>query len=592
MLGALAVLALISVLAAAAAGGDNLVLRNAGPVARHGGPIAAMIADLAAALTLGGSVVAGWLLHQEADRARAMTLVAIAAGVTTLARGASLAFSYALATGQPLISARFGSDLNVYLATDLGAWYLTALVIAAAATTIAVVGTTPAIARAVAVAAGLVAFCSAMTGHAGGGQDHEVATSTMLVHLLAVGIWLGGLGLLQALPRTARDDARVVRGYSHLALICWVALALSGVWALAVRMNSVGEILTSAYVQLGVAKAVLLLALGALGVLQRRQIATGFGADDPGRQAASTYRRLAILELALMGLAVAIAAAMSSSPPPAEAGTPPPGPAGVLTGYPLPPAPDLATVLTAWRPAPFGMLLACVMVLVWWRPRSPQRDRGASRRLVLSGIVLVLLTSGPLNVYSKVLVSAHLLQHVLLMAVAGVLLGSVITIPSLARRTLGRRWWLAALIAAAPVALLGAVYAGPFLRPALDGHAAHLALQMLALTGGVLVALAVRATGGDAARILVAAAPVALGLAGGIVLVSTDLLIAASWFGATGRTWFADALADQQRGGIAVLVVVAATALAVGPALRPRRTPNPRGGRPCDRSTEAAGQAR
>ncbi|MDN5688110.1 MAG: CopD family protein, partial [Brachybacterium sp.] len=312
LLGALAVLALISVLAAAAAGGDNLVLRNAGPVARHGGPIAAMIADLAAAVTLGGSVVAGWLLHQEVDRARAMILVAIAAGVTTLARGASLAFSYALATGQPLISARFGSDLNVYLATDLGVWYLTALVIAAGATTIAVIGTTPVIARAVAVAAGLVAFCSAMTGHAGGGQDHEVATSTMLVHLLAVGIWLGGLGLLQALPRTARDDARVVRGYSHLALICWVALALSGVWALAVRMNSVGEILTSAYVQLGLAKAVLLLALGALGVLQRRQIATGFGADDPGRRAAGTYRRLAILELALMGLAVAIAAAMSS----------------------------------------------------------------------------------------------------------------------------------------------------------------------------------------------------------------------------------------------------------------------------------------
>ncbi|MDN5685980.1 MAG: cytochrome c oxidase assembly protein, partial [Brachybacterium sp.] len=251
-----------------------------------------------------------------------------------------------------------------------------------------------------------------------------------------------------------------------------------------------------------------------------------------------------------------------------------------------------ATVLTAWRPAPFGMLLACVMVLVWWRPRGPQRDRAASRRLVLAGVVLVLLTSGPLNVYSKVLVSAHLLQHALLLAVVGVLLGSVVTVPSPARRMVARRWWLAALIAAVPVALLGAVYAGPFLRPALDGHAAHLALQMLALTGGALIALAVRATGGDAARIPVAAAPVVLALAGGIVLVSTDLLIAASWFGATGRTWLADALADQQRGGIAVLVVVAATALAVGPALRPRRTPSPGRGSAPDRSTEAAGQTR
>nr|WP_245354683.1 CopD family protein [Brachybacterium sacelli] len=562
---------MISVLAAEAAGGDNLVLRNAGSLARHGGPVATMVADLAAALTLGGAVVAGWLLHEEADRVRAMTLVALAAGITTLARGASLAFSYAVATGQPVGSARFGSDLSVYLATELGIWYVTALVIAAAATTIAVTGTGRGIARTVAVAAGLIAFSSAMTGHAAGDSNHEVATSTMLVHLLAVGIWLGGLAILQALPRSARDDARVVRGYSHLALICWIALALSGVWALGVRVNSVGEILTSAYAQLGVAKAVLLIALAGLGVLQRRQLATGFTADGAGRQAAGTYRRLAILELALMGLAVAIAAAMSSSPPPADAGTPPPGPAGVLTGYPLPPAPDLGAVLTAWRPDPFGMLLACVMVLVWWRPRAPRRERGASVRLVLAGVVLVVLTSGPLNVYGKVLVSAHLLQHALLLAGAGVLLGSAVTVPSLLRRAVGRRRWLAALVAAVPVALLGAAYAGPILRLALDGHAAHLALQMLALCGGVLSALTVRATQGTGARLLIAAAPLALGLAGGIVLVSTDLLMASSWFGATGRQWLPDALADQHRGGLAVLAVAVLSALAAGLALRPAR---------------------
>src|SRR5690625_6317791 len=77
-------------------------------------------------------------------------------------------------------------------------------------------------------------------------------------------------------------------------------------------MNTPGEVLTSPYVQLGVAKAVLLIALGGLGALQRRQIATGFdesaAAGAPAAAAVGTYRQLALLELVLLGLAVALAA--------------------------------------------------------------------------------------------------------------------------------------------------------------------------------------------------------------------------------------------------------------------------------------------
>ena len=581
LLGGLIVLGGISVLAADAAGGDNLVLMDAGPIARRGAPIASTLADLAAALTLGGAVVAGWLLRSEEDRARVLLVVGIAAGVTTLARGASLAFSYAVATGQPVGSPRFGSDLSVFLATDLGIWLLTALVTAAATTTIAVLGTSVTIARTVAALASLVLFAAAMTGHAAGDETHEVGTSTMLIHLLAVGIWLGGLAVLQLLPDRGRDDAAVVRGYSHLALICWIALGLSGVWALAVRMNHPGEILTSAYVQLGVAKAVLLLLLAGLGALQRRAIATGF-ADAPAdgaRHARATYRRLALLELALMGLAVALAAAMSSSPPPAETGTPPAGPAGVLTGYPLPEAPTLAAVLTAWRPDPFGMALACVMLLIWWRPRAPRRPRAQSRRLLLSAVMLVLVTSGPLNVYGKVLVSAHVLQHLLLVIAVGALLGSVGAVPERLRALLGGRWWLALVASLLGPVALSAAYISPFLRIALDGHAMHLALQMLALFGGALSVLAVRAVEAAAPRwqsLLVAGAPLGAGLAAAAALMLSDRLLAASWFGATGRTWWADALADQQRGGLAALVLVAVTAVTAGVALavlRRRREP-------------------
>ena len=165
-----AVLALIAVLAADAAGGSNVVLRDAGLIARRGAPVSALIADLAVAVALGGSVLAGWLLREPGDRTRAMTLVAIAAAVTTLARGASLAFSYAVATGQAVGSERFGSDLNVFLGTDLGIWLVLALVVSATATTIAVTGSSVTVARIVAVAIAMVGFASAMTGHAAGDE--------------------------------------------------------------------------------------------------------------------------------------------------------------------------------------------------------------------------------------------------------------------------------------------------------------------------------------------------------------------------------------------------------------------------------------
>ena len=569
--GVLVLVAVVSVLAADAAGTGALALRDAGAVARHGGPIASLIADLAAALMLGGAVTAGWLLREDEDRVRAMALVAVAGGVTTLARGVSLLFSYAVATGQAVGSARFGSDLLVFVATDLGVWLLTAVVVAAIATTVAATGSSRGLARTVAVLAAVLAFCVSMTGHASGDSSHEVATSTMLVHLLGVGVWVGGLLVLQLLPARSRDDAAVVRGSSHLALVCWIALALSGVWALAVRMNGPGDLLTSAYVQIGLAKAVLLLALGALGALQRRQLATGLspqGRWEAGAVAA--YRRLALIELALMALAVALAAAMSSSPPPAEQSVPPAGAAGLLTGYALPPAPTLGAVLGQWRPAPFTMALAAVVLLVWWRASAPRRTRGQDVRMLLGLAALVLLTNGPTEVYATVTSSVHLLEHALLAAVAGVLIGSALVVPERWRGLRGRTQLLLLLPAAVPVLVVGAVYGvSPLLLIALDAHPAHLALQLLSLLVGVLATLAVRAS---SRPLLLALVPLVLAAAGGAALLMGDTLLAARWFGATGRPWWTDALADQRRGGMAVLVVTALTAAAVLPLQLRRRS--------------------
>lgn len=590
---AVAAAATLAAATASLAAGENIVLVDAGAIARHGAPASAVVADLSSALALGGSLVAGWIVRSDAARARALLVAAVCAGVWTIAQALALGFSYAVATGQPVGSPRFGSDASVFLGTDLGIWLITGLVVAAATTTVALLGSSVALARAVLLMSALGLFAKAMTGHAAGDANHEVATSTMLVHLLAMGAWIGALAVLQLLPAGAeRDSAAVIRRFSHLALVAWCALLASGVWALSVRMNGPGDILTSLYVQIGVAKAVLLLLLGLLGARQRRLLAqqaeaaadaapAGSGAADAAASAApgdriQEYRRLAVIELGLMGIAVALAAAMSSSPPPVQASPAATGPAGILTGYPLPPEPTLLHLLTTWRPDAFALAAAAALLLVWWRPSAPARDARRGLALVGAGIALVLICSSAVAVYAKVLVSAHLLQHLLLLLLVGPVLGAVVTIPAALRERAPRaadrrRAALLALAGTVPVLALVAVYASPLLRLALDGHAAHLALLGLAVLSGAAPVLAARLQAGRGARLVSLALPLVVVLAAGLVLATGTDLVQASWFGATGRTWRTDAVADQRQGGVLVLALAGAGLLAA--VLVARRRP-------------------
>lgn len=562
---ALAALSLVAVIAAAAAGGPAAtILARAGALARHGAPVAALLADLSGALVLGGGVVAGWVLGDEEDRdARPRVLRAVTAGtvVWTLAQLALVLTSYAIATGQPVTSPSFGSDLPVYLATDLGGWLLVSLVLAAATTVLAVGGTGPRAARLLALCASASLLAKAMTGHASGSAGHETATSTMLVHLIAGGIWIGGLAVLQLVPGDRPGAAAVVRRFSRLALVCWIALLASGAWALAVRMNGPGDLLTSAYVQLGAAKAMILALLGGAGALQRRLLAQEASARPHD---GALYRRLAVLELALMGLAVALAAAMSSSPPPAAQVPGSAQPAELLTDYPLPPAPDLAGILVSWRPDAFAIAAVAILALAWWWPTAPHRSRRSTGLLVAGLAAALLVQCGPLAVYGKVLVSAHLAQHVALLTVIGPLLGAALA-TSVPGHRADRRRWAAAGTAVLAVGALALVYSTPLVRLALDSHIAHLALIVGVVAAGAVLGAAARSS-----RIAAVTGGLALG-AGALVLALGSTLIAPSWFGATGRPWLADAHADQQRAGWALLVwALAWTAVAVAAGRRPR----------------------
>ncbi|MFN1222398.1 CopD family protein, partial [Enterococcus faecium] len=83
--------------------------------------------------------------------------------------------------------------------------------------------------------------------------------SAMIVHLVAAGVWLGGLALLVLLA--GRLGARLTDAaerFSVLALACYGALAASGIASALVRLSAPLDLVTTAYGWILVLKTVLL----------------------------------------------------------------------------------------------------------------------------------------------------------------------------------------------------------------------------------------------------------------------------------------------------------------------------------------------
>ena len=91
------------------------------------------------------------------------------------------------------------------------------------------------------------------------GQD--IAASSLIVHVLAAGAWIGGLAIMVLHVRGELLTAVLPR-FSTLALWCWISIGVSGVITGWLRVGQVSDLWTSGYGRLLLVK---LLALGVLG---------------------------------------------------------------------------------------------------------------------------------------------------------------------------------------------------------------------------------------------------------------------------------------------------------------------------------------
>lgn len=512
----------------------------------------------------------------------ATRLAAAAAGTWTVLAVVEMVLTYASVAGRPLGSGQFGEELWLF-ATQVGLGRALAgvVLVTAAASACALVVRTPSGAAWTALLPLAALWLRAGTGHAAGAANHEMATSSLLLHLVGAAVWVGGLAALALLARRLGPDLRVAAGrYSAIAGWCLLLVGASGLVSGVIRVSGWADLGTR-YGLLLVAKAALLAVLGGLGLAHRRATIPRLGG---GRDRA--FRRLVIVELVVMGAVSGVAVALAGSAPPlAELPPADPTPAYLLTGHPLPIEPVAASWFTQWRVDPLTLAAAAaglVVYLRWARRLAARGDRWPWVRTaswVAGMVVFAWTTSGAPNLYGHVTFSAHMVQHMVLAMVVPVLV--VLAAPvTLALRALparhasgdgsrGPREWLLTLVhshvarfVANPI-VAAANFAGSmvlFYYSDLFGWSlrtpeGHLFMVVHFSLAGYLFANAL--VGVDPGptrppypqRLLLLFATMAFHAFFGIALVSGNELLVADWYGWMGRTWGPSAIADQRIGG-------------------------------------------
>jgi putative copper resistance protein D len=585
---ALLFVALISsVLALQFGGGAKAeLIADPGPVVRYGLPIAKLFVNLGVAGTIGALALASFALtSKKKEFGQAMDVAAGAAALWTVASAATAFFTFQFSYLQPLaFDDRFGQLLATFLTeAEAGQAWLQTTLVAAALTVLCFAVRNQSVVLAMTVGAVLGLVPMSDLGHTGGTATHDAATSATWLHITFAAIWLGGLVTIIVLSRTL-DASRLVpvlARYSSLALLCFVVVAASGYVSAEIRIGTLENLFTP-YGILVLVKVFALLALGLFGIAYRRFFIARMERPDAARR--RLFWGLAAAELAFMGLASGVAAALARSVTPqleiAASDLEDPTAAQVLTGSPLPPPITAERLFTLWN---FDLvwMLVCFFLLFFylagvWRLRK-RGDAWPVLRTVawVAGVLLLFyITNGGVNVYEKYLFSAHMLAHMTLGMMVPVLLvpGAPIT---LALRTVrkrddgsrGVREWLMIIVhsryfgvlanpVVAAVLFAGSLwvfYYSPLFRWATEEHVGHQWMIIHFLATGYLFVQSL--IGIDPVpnrppypiRLLVLLATMAFHAFFGLALMTGSGLLLADWYGAMG--WGTSAIIDQQTGG-------------------------------------------
>lgn len=264
----------------------------------------------------------------------------------------------------------------------------------------------------------------ALEGHSASGGDHDYGVNSLLWHMIPAALWIGGLTALMAhAKRRGPHLAIITSRYSFVALCAIIAVGISGLINASLRVRW-SEWLTTDYGLVITAKAVLLLVLGVFGWMHRSNVIPKLKdfEDDKGRALKGQGRmfiRIAIGEICIMAVTMAVAVSLSRIPPPLPQQIEVTR-QDVLLGYTLTEPPGLMAYLTNFRlDLVFGvgaMILQAIYMWAYFTVRKRGVEWPVSRLLWWTGgnLLLFLSTSTGLGMYAMAMFAPHMLQHMML----------------------------------------------------------------------------------------------------------------------------------------------------------------------------------
>ena len=417
---------------------------------------------------------------------------------------------------------------------------------------------------------GLIAIVAPVfQSHGSSSGRHGLAIGALVIHVIALSFWVGGLFGLTQLNKEQKLIA--LPRFSELALWSAITVVITGAATAWTRLDSI-EAWQSKYGAITLLKISLAVTLVGFGALHRRWI---IKSDFP------SIFRLVTAEIAVMFATLFVGSWLSTVAPPNRVVES--TPALLITGMAMPEAPNLTRVLLAYDAD--GLMLALLIfavalyikgVLILSR-RGVKWPVGRTIAFAIGISAVDFATSGGLGVYSRFAFSNHMMAHMVLGMIApiGIVLGAPIT---LALRTLPQarnkeEWGVRGAFIAILHSRLSRIYTNPVVALAIfdgslfalyftplfgnlmQGHSGHFFMSLHFLLAGILffqVLIGIDPMPNKIphlVKIIIIFAAMSIHAFFSISVMSATTLLDNGFFALLERPWATDLLADQKLGG-------------------------------------------
>ena len=428
--------------------------------------------------------------------------------------------------------------------------------------------------------------------HSTSGGSHTLVIGSLVIHVVALSMWVGGVLAIGLLSQT--DRAIAVPRFSQIALWAAIAVVISGAVNAWARLNFAAA-WSSTYAYIVIAKVVATIALVGLGYLHRKNLEKNAAINWVG------FAKLLSTEAIIMVVTVVMGSWLSSTGSPDRPGSQEFNAALSIVGISTPPKPNLSRIFWSYEPDALMIGILITMVALYVKgvmvltKRGDKWPVGRTVSFAIGIAVTDFATSGGLGLYAHFSFSYHMIAHMLLGMIAPIFL--VLSAPmTLALRTLpqGRtnaeRGVRGSLLAALH-SKLGIFYTNPIVAllifdgslfglyftnlfaDLMQSHIGHLIMSLHFLAAGFLFFFVIIGVDPNPRKIphlvqmVVLFAAMSIHAFFSVALMSTTTLIDKGYFKSLQTPWLTDLLGDQKLGGsigwsmgeIPILIALVAT---------------------------------